>query len=359
VSRLGPRQGRASVSGFARAGEATGPQVSGRFFSKLGNMVLNHKTAGILRDAARRMHLLPRGDYHLLYDFLRTTMGKIVRVDAFYVGFYRQNNALAYPYTFDQGEYESPGVLTYGEHGVGAWLLRTRKTYTPAMDGGRLLNAGHRFGDTERASRDAVMVPLIDRGAALPRVLGLASMQSYEPHVYDRDSVRAFEWLCGVLVALLRRGHEDTLTLRELTAGDDLLAPAGPSFTDLVVEMSDRLDKIRVAVDRLQAALAQGRDVRGEVEDLASLCTRAQQETFAVLTRPEDEALDALSLLTAREREVAELISKRMSNQTISETLVIALPTVKTHVYNIMKKLDVTQRAEITARLLPLGYDKE
>ncbi|MEU3624835.1 hypothetical protein BS329_17985 [Amycolatopsis coloradensis] len=273
------------------------------------------------------------------------------------MGFFRRNHVLAYPYTYDQGVYESPGVLTYGKHEVGAWLLQHKKTYTYAQDGGRLLGMGHRFGDTERVSRDAVITPLIDRGYTIPRVIGLASMQSYEPSSYDADAVRAFEWLAGVLVAVLRREHEDTLALKELTAAEPLLEPAGSSFTDLVVEMSDRLDKIRVSITRLQTALAEGHDITSDVDELATLCTRVQQETFAVLTRPQDEALEAQSLLTQREQEIADLICRRMGNQQIADALSISVTTVKTHVYNIMQKLDVAQRSEIITRLRPLGYD--
>lgn len=315
--------------------------------------------AAVLRDAARRMRVLKPGDYHLLYDFLRATMGKIVRVDAFYVGFFRSNSTIAYPYTYDREEYEAPGVHTYGPNGVSAWLLRHKKTYTYATDGGRLLAMGHRFGDTTRVSRDVVTVPLIDRGTGLARVLGLASMQSYEPDVYDADAVRAFEWLCGVVVAVLRRGQEDAVTLRELMSGDDVLAPVGPTFSEAVVDMSDRLESIRVALERLQRSFAGGEDVGAQIEQLVRLCTHAQQETFALLTRPADEALDALSLLTVREREIAELISRRMSNQRIAEVLTISTSTVKTHVYNIMKKFDVRQRAEIVTRIRPLGYDSD
>jgi DNA-binding CsgD family transcriptional regulator len=69
--------------------------------------------------------------------------------------------------------------------------------------------------------------------------------------------------------------------------------------------------------------------------------------------------LVAGSLLTLSEQEIAILISKRMSNQQIAETLTISLQTVKTHIHNIMMKFGVTDRAEVAARLLPMGYDSE
>jgi len=308
--------------------------------------------AAILRDADRRIRALPHGDYHLRYDFLRATMGKIAPVDAFYVGFYGDDSTIAYPYTFDQEEYEEPGVLTYGPRGLGAWLLRHKRTYTFAADNGRLLGVGHRFGDTTRASRDVVTVPLIDDSAGVPRVLGMASMQSYTPAVYDEVAVRAFEWLCRTVVAVLRREHEDLENLRSL---DSPAAGVGPTFADVVVDITDRLAQVRTALAGVRAAVAGGGDVAGAVDEVDRLCTRVQQDTFAMLTRPSVDALEPLSLLTNREREIADLIGERLSNQEIAETLTISLPTVKTHVYNIMRKFKVRQRSEIVAKLRPFG----
>lgn len=320
-------------------------------------MAFEREVVETLQHAARFIRGLNPDDHHTLYDYLRATMQKIAPVDSFYVGLFRSGKRIAYPYLYDGEEIEAAGVDTYGPHGVAAWVLSHKKSYTYAQDEGRLLNRGVRYGDTGRLSRDAVTAPLIDRGGNLPRVIGLAAMQSYRPKVYDADTVRAFEWLCGIVVALLRRGYEDTLSMRELASGDPQLDAVGPSFTDLVVEMTERLETIQAAVTDIQGALAEGRDVTGELGDLAGLVTRARKETFAMLTRPEEEALDAWSLLTAREREIADLVNRRLGNRRIAETLHISLATVKTHVYNIMKKLGVTQRSQITARLLPLGYD--
>jgi DNA-binding CsgD family transcriptional regulator len=55
--------------------------------------------------------------------------------------------------------------------------------------------------------------------------------------------------------------------------------------------------------------------------------------------------------LTAREREVAELIRRGASNAEIARALFIGLPTVKTHVQHILAKAGVRSRAELVARL--------
>ncbi len=51
--------------------------------------------------------------------------------------------------------------------------------------------------------------------------------------------------------------------------------------------------------------------------------------------------------ITSREREVIELLVLGLSYQRISERLVISIPTVKTHVSNIYKKLGVRNKIEL------------
>ena len=54
--------------------------------------------------------------------------------------------------------------------------------------------------------------------------------------------------------------------------------------------------------------------------------------------------------LTAREREVLELVERGLSNKEIAQTLSIELATVKNHVHNLFEKLNVHRRSE-AARL--------
>lgn len=50
--------------------------------------------------------------------------------------------------------------------------------------------------------------------------------------------------------------------------------------------------------------------------------------------------------LTARERDILGLLAKGYDNQTIADELFISLKTVKTHVSNILSKLNVTDRTQ-------------
>lgn len=59
----------------------------------------------------------------------------------------------------------------------------------------------------------------------------------------------------------------------------------------------------------------------------------------------------AYSELTPREIEVLELIDGGLTNQEIADKLVIEVGTVKNHVHNILKKLDVASREDAAAHL--------
>jgi two-component system, NarL family, response regulator len=59
--------------------------------------------------------------------------------------------------------------------------------------------------------------------------------------------------------------------------------------------------------------------------------------------------------LTAREREVLELIAKGLANKEIASVLNLAEPTVKWHVRSILEKLGVEQRTEAVTIALQRG----
>jgi len=63
-------------------------------------------------------------------------------------------------------------------------------------------------------------------------------------------------------------------------------------------------------------------------------------------------AIDADSPLTAREREVIELVSTGATNREIASVLVISESTVKSHVKHILRKLGASNRAEAVSRHL-------
>lgn len=60
---------------------------------------------------------------------------------------------------------------------------------------------------------------------------------------------------------------------------------------------------------------------------------------------------DTYDELTPRELEVLELIGEGLTNQEIADKLYIEVGTVKNHVHNILKKLDVASREDAAAHL--------
>jgi len=101
------------------------------------------------------------------------------------------------------------------------------------------------------------------------------------------------------------------------------------------------------------------RRVRAATEGKAVLCpsvaaalmariahlAQAQANRFAQAARhgsPDNE-------LTAREREVLELLTRGLSNRDIAHKLVVEVGTVKNHVHAILRKLGATNRCEVAA----------
>ncbi|CAM5708548.1 DNA-binding response regulator OS=Lysinibacillus sphaericus OX=1421 GN=vraR_1 PE=4 SV=1 [Lysinibacillus sphaericus] len=62
--------------------------------------------------------------------------------------------------------------------------------------------------------------------------------------------------------------------------------------------------------------------------------------------------------LTEREMEVLLLMAKGKANQEIADDLYIALKTVKTHVSNILAKLDVQDRTQAVVYAFQNGLAK-
>ncbi len=80
---------------------------------------------------------------------------------------------------------------------------------------------------------------------------------------------------------------------------------------------------------------------------LAPTVTRRLLDRFADRLPPVNQERNAaLRELTEREIEVLTLIARGLSNREIAERLVLAEPTVKTHVSHVLDKLDLRDRAQ-------------
>ncbi|MFC4722295.1 LuxR C-terminal-related transcriptional regulator [Geojedonia litorea] len=67
---------------------------------------------------------------------------------------------------------------------------------------------------------------------------------------------------------------------------------------------------------------------------------------FKLLKKKQNSQLELTSLLTKQEQNILDLLLQDKSNKDIAEALFVSLSTVKTHVNNIYKKLNVQSRTE-------------
>ena len=89
---------------------------------------------------------------------------------------------------------------------------------------------------------------------------------------------------------------------------------------------------------------------------IAPSVTRRLLDRFAKLSIPADETYgERLRELTERERDVLKLVAQGMSNREIAERLVLAEPTVKTHVSHLLLKLDLRDRAQLVVLAYEVG----
>lgn len=85
-----------------------------------------------------------------------------------------------------------------------------------------------------------------------------------------------------------------------------------------------------------------------EPHELAQL--QALQGMFELAVSPRPSCPSTLSL-TAREWQVAELLRDGRSNKELARQLDVGLPTIKTHLINLFRKVDVSNRTELVATL--------
>jgi predicted ATPase/DNA-binding CsgD family transcriptional regulator len=100
------------------------------------------------------------------------------------------------------------------------------------------------------------------------------------------------------------------------------------------------------------SAWAEGRAMAPEEAIEAAL---APKEDRSAPVPPGEPARGAASLLTEREREVAALIARGLSNHQIADRLVISERTAANHVHSILGKLEFHSRAQVAAWAVEIG----
>lgn len=122
------------------------------------------------------------------------------------------------------------------------------------------------------------------------------------------------------------------------------------------VALLERLDGRRTRVREAFAAAEEGLAALGDDELLLARHTQPAPEPDA-RGRGGSAPDGATRILSAREREVVDLMATGARNREIAERLVIGEATVKSHVRAIGRKLEATSRADAVARYLRLAAE--
>ncbi len=207
-----------------------------------------------------------------------------------------------------------------------------------------VLNLGNLMlarGDHERA------VPLVEEGLALSHEIG------------DKENIAyCLESLAGAAVGLGDAERTARLFGAASTLREDIAASALP-FERFERSLYERhLAQARALLDEPAWEVAWERGGAMALERAVEYALEANEPLLPPPASKEPRAATPTTILSRREKEVAILLSRGLSDRGIAEELSISERTVTTHVGKILRKLNFQSRSQVAAwaveqRLLP------
>ncbi len=203
-------------------------------------------------------------------------------------------------------------------HQLQVWIIGPAKLQNALM----AQSLEREIGAACRQAQILSEIHLDEHRAKIPQLLILWDCQDMDPSLLWRELGRSSQSLPPqCLIALFNAGTDQGIEKEALKRG-----------ISGVFYKTDAMEKISKGVQAI---------LRGELWFSRKIISKLLSAQRRSLYSKEDRIL-----ITAREREILTKIASGYSNKDIASSLFISTHTVKTHLYNIYRKINVSNRLQ-------------